>query len=226
MVRPRRGTASRWRWPCSTSTTSSRSTTRDGHAGGDRCSAGAIGPLTGSLRRSDRAFRVGGDEFAIILPDTDADGALRSSIRRLLATCLDGDGRRGADARRVVLGRDQRASRAAPATASRSTRQADAALFWGKRHGRTCVTVFDPERHEGAADRPQPAELSALVARVAATGAIRAVFQPIYDLSTGRAARLRGARSGRCPTAGSTIPARCSRPPRRPAGRPSSTSPA
>jgi EAL domain-containing protein (putative c-di-GMP-specific phosphodiesterase class I) len=47
------------------------------------------------------------------------------------------------------------------------------------------VTIYDPERHEGAlAERPA-AELSALVARVAASGALRAVFQPIYDLNTG-----------------------------------------
>ncbi len=63
--------------------------------------------------------------------------------------------------------------------------EAEAALLWSKRHGRTCVTVYDPEQHDApTAERPT-AELSALVARVAATGAIRAVFQPIYDLSSG-----------------------------------------
>jgi EAL domain-containing protein (putative c-di-GMP-specific phosphodiesterase class I) len=63
--------------------------------------------------------------------------------------------------------------------------QADAALFWSKRHGRTCVTIYDPERHEGPLASRPPAELSALVARAAATGAMRAVFQPIYDLTNG-----------------------------------------
>jgi EAL domain-containing protein (putative c-di-GMP-specific phosphodiesterase class I) len=47
------------------------------------------------------------------------------------------------------------------------------------------VTIYDSERHDGAlSTRPLP-ELSTLVARVAATGAMRAVFQPIYDLTTG-----------------------------------------
>ena len=41
-----------------------------------------------------------------------------------------------------------------------------------------------PPRRRRSAERP-PAELSAMVARVAATGAVRAVFQPIYDLTTG-----------------------------------------
>ena len=64
-------------------------------------------------------------------------------------------------------------------------RQADSALFWSKRHGRTCVTIYDAARHDShVTERPQ-AELSAAVAQVAATGAIRAVFQPIFDLSTG-----------------------------------------
>ena len=47
------------------------------------------------------------------------------------------------------------------------------------------MTIYDQERHDlPISERPQ-AELSALVARVAATGAVRAVFQPIYDLATG-----------------------------------------
>src|SRR6188768_1234571 len=37
-----------------------------------------------SMRRNDRAFRVGGDEFAIILPGADVDTAL-TAARRILA---------------------------------------------------------------------------------------------------------------------------------------------
>ena len=47
------------------------------------------------------------------------------------------------------------------------------------------MTIYDRERHESATTEHKPAELSALVARVAATGAVRAVFQPIYDLVSG-----------------------------------------
>jgi len=153
-----------------------------GHAAGDLLLRRMGGVINGSLRRSDRAFRVGGDEFALILPDTDADGAY-VVMRRLLATCLESDGRRAAPAMSFSAG-----IAAIPGSArDRETlySHADAALYWGKRHGRTCVTLFDRERHEGAATDHKPAELSALVARVAATGAIRAVFQPIYDLTTG-----------------------------------------
>ena len=155
----------------------------DGHAAGDLLlrRMGAI--IGSSLRRSDRAFRVGGDEFAILLPDTDADGAYVVT-RRLLASALDQDHKRSATAPVSFSA----GISAVPGTAhDRETlySHADAALYWGKRHGRTCVTVYDRERHETAASDHKPAELSALVARVASTGAIRAVFQPIYDLATG-----------------------------------------
>ena len=158
----------------------------DGHAAGDLLLR-RIGALIGaSLRRSDRAFRVGGDEFAIILPDTDADGAYMV-VRRLLATCLGGEGLQ------VALPAMSFSAGISAIPGSAHDREtlyshADAALYWGKRHGRTCVTLYDHERHERSAAEHKPAELSALsalVARVAATSAIRAVFQPIYDLVTG-----------------------------------------
>ena len=154
-----------------------------GHAGGDLLLRRIGSQITGSLRRSDRAFRIGGDEFAIILPETDGDGAY-VVMRRLLATSLEGESRRaGANALSFSAG-----IAAVPGSAHDRESlysQADAALYWGKRHGRTSVTVYDRERHESAGIDHKPAELSALVARVAASGAVRAVFQPIYDLVTG-----------------------------------------
>ena len=154
-----------------------------GHAAGDLLLRRMGSHITGSLRRSDRAFRIGGDEFAILLPETDADGAYVVT-RRLLATSLEGEARRaGTNAMSFSAG-----IAAVPGPAhDRETlySQADAALYWGKRHGRTVVTLYDRERHEGATIEHKPAELSALVARVAANGAVRAVFQPIYDLVTG-----------------------------------------
>ncbi len=61
-----------------------------GHAAGDLLLRQAATIMASYLRRSDRAFRVGGDEFAIILAGTDAENA-RVTIRRLLAACLDGE---------------------------------------------------------------------------------------------------------------------------------------
>ena len=155
----------------------------DGHASGDLLLRRFGAVVTSSLRRSDRAFRVGGDEFAIILPDTDADGAYVVA-RRLLATCLEPEGRRSAA---PVISFSAGISAIPGAARDRETlyHHADAALYWGKRHGRTCVTVYDHERHATGALDHKPAELSALVAKIAAAGSIRAVFQPIYNLVTG-----------------------------------------
>ena len=153
-----------------------------GHAAGDLLLRRMGSEITTSLRRSDRAFRIGGDEFAIILPETDADGAY-VVMRRLLVTSLEGEGRRGANAMSFSAGISALPGSARDRESLYS--QADAALYWGKRHGRTCVTLYDRERHESATTDHKPAELSALVAQVAASGAVRAVFQPIYDLVTG-----------------------------------------
>jgi diguanylate cyclase (GGDEF)-like protein len=155
----------------------------NGHAAGDLLLRRMGSHISGTLRRSDRAFRIGGDEFAILLPETDGDGAYIVT-RRLLATSLEGEARRaGANAMSFSAGISAIPGSARDRDALYS--QADAALYWGKRHGRTVVTVYDRERHEGATTEHKPAELSALVARVAAEGAVRAVFQPIYDLVSG-----------------------------------------
>ena len=154
-----------------------------GHAVGDVLLRHAATTMAGYLRRSDRAFRIGGDEFAIIMPGTDSNAG-QLAVRRVLAGCLDGEGD-AANPSGVSFSAGISAIPGQARDRDSLYRQADAALFWSKRHGRTCVTIYDPERHDGPLASRPPAELSALVARVAATGALRAVFQPIYDLSTG-----------------------------------------
>src|SRR5215212_2269978 len=59
-----------------------------GHSVGDELLAEFGRLLAGALRRDDEAFRVGGDEFAVILPATTADQA-QIVVRRLLATTTD-----------------------------------------------------------------------------------------------------------------------------------------
>jgi diguanylate cyclase (GGDEF)-like protein len=46
-----------------------------GHAQGDRVLRDVAGALAGACRASDLAFRIGGDEFALILPHTNAEAA-------------------------------------------------------------------------------------------------------------------------------------------------------
>ena len=52
---------------------------RDGHEVGDDVLAAVGEVLAGSVRASDFAGRYGGEEFLILLPDTDTDGALQTA---------------------------------------------------------------------------------------------------------------------------------------------------
>jgi diguanylate cyclase (GGDEF)-like protein len=49
----------------------------EGHLAGDRALTSVADALTAGARTSDRVYRIGGDEFAMLLPDAEADGATR-----------------------------------------------------------------------------------------------------------------------------------------------------
>jgi len=61
---------------------------RYGHPRGDEVLGAAAATLRKALRTSDSAFRIGGDEFALLLPQTDAAQALALS-RRVEAVCAE-----------------------------------------------------------------------------------------------------------------------------------------
>ena len=158
-----------------------------GHAAGDQVLRRAATTIAAFIRRSDRAFRIGGDEFALILADTDVEGA-QVTVRRLLAACLDGEEGRGASHTVSFSAGISATSRAGSAQArDRETlyHQADARSSGASATaGPASRSTTRPATTAPIAERPA-AELSAAVAQVAATGAIRAVFQPIFDLTTG-----------------------------------------
>src|SRR5882757_5823700 len=54
---------------------------KHGHPRGDEVLRAAATTLKKALRTSDSAFRIGGDEFALLLPQTDAEQALALSRR-------------------------------------------------------------------------------------------------------------------------------------------------
>jgi diguanylate cyclase (GGDEF)-like protein len=66
---------------------------RFGHAAGDEALVVFSGVLTRALRRPDSAFRIGGDEFALLLAETTSDGA-RLVVERIqtMLTDLGADG--------------------------------------------------------------------------------------------------------------------------------------
>jgi diguanylate cyclase (GGDEF)-like protein len=156
----------------------------NGHDGGDRLLE-AVGRVTAAvLRRSDRAFRVGGDEFAILLPNSDVDTGL-TVARRILASALGG-GHSGGRIDSFSLSIGVSAYPSPSAESHYLYRNADAALYWCKRHGRTAVVAFDPGRHGAASDDRSVGELAAAIGTVISTRALRPVYQPIFSMTTGQ----------------------------------------
>jgi diguanylate cyclase (GGDEF)-like protein len=161
-----------------------------GHAVGDDLLAEVGRLLHEQIRRADRAFRIGGDEFAILLPHTSADGAAQLA-RRILATGLSV--RPGASYARPISFSAGVVSFPAHAT-NREQLQlyADSAMYRGKRSGRTVVTVADPELDGERVDEQKRAALSEAVAKVIDERALRAVYQPLVHLETGRVIGFEG----------------------------------
>ena len=155
-----------------------------GHAAGDATLEAMAALLATMLRKSDRIYRVGGDEFAIILTHTGAEAA-GLTVRRILAASVA-----MVASPRVQAGVSFSAGVTSfPTLASDKlslNRQLNAALTWAKRRGRTTVVVHDPARYpEGSLDRPA-SELSALIDSVISLRPLRAVFQPIFAINDGR----------------------------------------
>jgi diguanylate cyclase (GGDEF)-like protein len=144
---------------------------RHGHRHGDEVLAHVARVLRHG-RPNDRAFRIGGDEFALLLPDADSLGATKALARRL------DEARKGPNAVSFTAGVAVMASGVA-GEGSVLWEHADAALYEGKRRGGAQTTVFDD-----VADLLSvvtPAKIHALRGLLDHPR-LEIVFQPIWDL--------------------------------------------
>ena len=114
---------------------------RLGHEGGDLALRHFANVVRSSLRAPALFGRLGGEEFAVLLPDCDLDSAVRVAERlcglvREKPPAVDGEGLRLS----VSIG----AAVLTPpeATADRLMKRADEALYAAKRGGRDRVAVF------------------------------------------------------------------------------------
>lgn len=120
---------------------------RFGHASGDTLLRAVADTLRGDIRITDVAARYGGDEFVLLLPETDLNGAMlvadkvRVDIGRL---ALPNDGlvvRTSASIGLVTYPDDGR-------TSTELIRRADLAMYEAKRRGRDQVVRFAREVHQ------------------------------------------------------------------------------
>ncbi|BAH75264.1 GGDEF domain protein [Solidesulfovibrio magneticus RS-1] len=113
-----------------------------GHVIGDRVLAQVGSQVKSSLRRYDELFRFGGEEFLVILPDTDANHAcdIAERLRQEIANLLF-DGPNISEQFRITSSFGIASTTKATRSADILLQQTDAALYKAKAQGRNMVCV-------------------------------------------------------------------------------------
>lgn len=122
--------------------------TARGHLAGDRALVAVADALRATTREYDVAARFGGDEFCVLLPETDLEGALvvaermRAAVEQACASDL-----------RVTISVGAVAHRGDGTTADELIALADRAAYRAKFSGRNAVAVPPPADPVGEAER-------------------------------------------------------------------------
>lgn len=114
-----------------------------GHQAGDLVLIEVAKLIGGLLRETDLFGRYGGEEFAIILPDTPLDGAVevaRRICRRVAATPIEYQKQQLTTSVSVGV-----SEFSAACSADELIQRADLALYQAKRNGRNQVVTYYPE---------------------------------------------------------------------------------
>lgn len=154
---------------------------RNGHAHGDR----VLHSLARVLRRTrsdDRSFRIGGDEFALLVPELRGPAAAaamerlrREAQRSMLGATLS------IGVAELYASAGQATPEAARSLAGVLREQADGALAEAKRLGRNRVVLFDDVKDRVTIVSPEKIEAVRLLLD---EGRMHAAFQPIWSLRT------------------------------------------
>jgi diguanylate cyclase (GGDEF)-like protein len=140
---------------------------RHGHPHGDAILK-RVGAILHEARAGDSPYRIGGDEFAVLLAHTDAEGA-RTVMRRLSRALAEA----GIEASIGISGLRP----GLPADTLRA--EADAALYEAKRREGTHITSFEEIRTRVVVTTSERKEA---VRRLIDEGRLTTAFQPIWNL--------------------------------------------
>jgi diguanylate cyclase (GGDEF)-like protein len=148
-----------------------------GHPFGDGVLERVGAQLHQSVRRGDTAARTGGEQFGLILPDTDADaaGEIAERVRVAIAGLAPAGTELSSSAGIAVYPVDADSPNAL-------LQLAEGALYWAKRSGKSRTRRFDPDYVRLSGDAPQRFEIESILD----AGSIEPLFQPVISLTTGR----------------------------------------
>jgi diguanylate cyclase (GGDEF)-like protein len=119
-----------------------------GHEAGDAAICAVAEVCRDTLRRSDLAARCGGDEFAVLLPDTSAEQAMIVAGRLRAAVQERSIGGRQLG---ISIGVASSSEHGGVATADVLLAEADAALYHDKRDRKAVAAVVEPATSAPAA---------------------------------------------------------------------------
>ncbi len=148
-----------------------------GHTKGDQDLKEIAQKLTSSVRSVDTICRVGGDEFAVIMPNTNVIDAYKVCLKLQNIVAEVGSSQDAeASASIGISGFPSLGQAELPATWSSMLereeveRRAKGALYWAKQHGKSQVLIYDPEVIEtiDAEDRIQKIQAEAYLNTVQA----------------------------------------------------------
>ncbi|MGV8850689.1 MAG: EAL domain-containing protein [Propionibacteriaceae bacterium] len=173
-----------------------------GHQMGDRVLTGVGSRILRELRSVDTGARFGGDEFVILLADTDPGGAavVAHRVQAALADVHDVDGHQIATQASIGIA----TSDIEYASAEDVLRDADAAMYHAKSAEPGTVAFFGAAMH---ATTLSEQSLLREIHRALHENQFEVHYQPIVNLTSGRADRFEALVRWRHPERGLVLPA-------------------
>jgi diguanylate cyclase (GGDEF)-like protein/PAS domain S-box-containing protein len=156
-----------------------------GHAQGDRALVQVSDLIVTALRADDLVARYGGDEFAVLLPDSLMEDACLVATRLLAAMAGADIGTGAGGSLGMSIGLvDVDGETDSEATLS----HADAAMYRAKETGGNRVLPWQPDWVEEPSDTRTGLMIARLRDALVRDGALVFHYQPVFDLSTGEVA--------------------------------------